>query len=366
MNPEFPAAPDFGSAPNMSTKSIPEGLMPSRDIITRSIDSREKERPPIIVRLPPTLRRLQTDSAKPESVVNAVNLNREFNTEPWVFSKHAPSLEPFNETMALDEEFLRLPKRGRLLLHLVAYPRYPEHGGYDSEPDSDYSCGSFDPGYSLEDSGRPRRAGNHDKSSKIECSLPRPSVRPSYFHFQGIILASPIDDNDFFFFHTPIDPGKPRTHRTHDVHYSKVPSSSPLPPQKPSLFIPVATISISMSDDFQKGRLAAALSLVQPSKHYVHDALLALVSAGFIREHLAEACDRRMTETISIASHLISGLEQSGYSLLHNNFHLGIDIVIKVLVHLAQAGIQDMNKAWEVLNLLEEMREKEARGRFPR
>lgn len=360
MNPEFPAAPDFGSAPKMSTKSIPEGLMPSRDI-TRSIYSREKG-PPIIVRLPP-VRRLNTDSAKPESVVN---LNTVFNTEPWVFSEAARSLEPFNETMALDEEFLRLPKRDRLLLHLVAIPRYPEHGGYDSESDSDYSCSSFDPGYSLENSGLPRRAGNHGKSSNIECSLPRPSVRPSYFHFQGILLASPIDDNDYFLFHTPIDPGKPRTHRTHDLYYSKAPSSSLLPPKKPSLFIPVATISISMHDEFQNGRLAAALSMVQPSKHYVHDALRALVSAGYIREPLAEAYDRRMTETMSIANHLISRLEQSGYSLLHNNFHLGIDIVIKVLVHLAQAGIQDMNKAWKVLNLLEEIREKEARGRYPR
>lgn len=306
--------------------------MPSRDISTRSIkDSREKGRP--IVRLPPP-RQLHTNSAKRQSLVNV-------NTEPWIFSQSAPSLEPFNEAMALDGEFLKPLKRARLRLHLVAYPRYPEEGGVDSESESDYFC-----------------------NSNIKCSPPsRPSVRPSYFHFQGILLSSSLDIHRFCLFHTPIDPGKPPTHRTLNVYYSKAPSSSSLTPKKPSLSIPVATIT--MHGYLERDRLAAALSLVQPSKYYVHDALVALVSAGFVGEHLANACYRRMTETISITSHLISRLEQSGYSLLHNNVYLGIHIVIKVLVRLAQAGIQDVYKAWEVLNLLEEIRGNEALGRYP-
>lgn len=350
MNLEFPA-PDFGRAPKMSTKSISEGLMPSRDL-NPSIDAREKGPP--IVRMPP-LRRVHTDSTKPESVVN-------LNTEPWILNEPAPSLEAFHETMALDEEFLMHPRRDRFQLHIVAYPRYLEDGGFDSESDSDYFCGSCDPCYSHEGSRLPKRAGYHGKSYNIERSPPSPSVRPSYFHFQGILLASSLDADDFFLFHTPIDPGKPRTHRTLDIHYSKKSSSSFPPPKKPTLSIPIATIPIH--DYLENARLAAALSSVQPSKHYVHDALLALVSAGFIGEHLANACDKRMTQTISNASLLISRLEQSGYSLIHNN-NLGIDIVIQVLVHLAQAGIDDMNKAQDVLNFFEEVREKEASGRYP-
>lgn len=338
MNREFPA-PDFGSAPKMSTKSISEGLMPSRDAC-------EKRRP--IVHMP-TLRRVHTDSAKPESVVN-------INTEPWVFSETSPSLEAFHETMALDKEFLTPPRLYRFQLHIVAFPRYPEDGGFDSESDSDYFHGSYDPGYSLGGSRLPMRAN-------IECPPPSPSVRSSYFHFQGIVLASSVDADDFFLFHTPIDAGKPRTQRSRLVYYSKEPSSSSPPPQKPSLIMPIATIPLH--DNFENCRLAATLSSVEPSKDYVHDALLALSSAGFIGEHLANASDIRMKETISIASHLIYNLEQSGYSLDHNNNNLGIDIVIRVLVRLAQAGIGDMDKACEVLKFLEEVREKEASGRYP-
>lgn len=325
--------------------------MPSRDLIPL-IDACEK-RPPI-VHIPP-LRRVHTDSAKPESVVN-------INTEPWVLNEPSPSLEAFHETMALDEEFLNPPKRDRFQLHIVAYPRYPEDGGFDSESDSDYFYGSCDPDYSLEGSRLPKRAGNHGKSCYIERSPPSPSVRSSYFHFQGILLASSLDADDFFLFHTPIDPGKPRTHRTLTIYYSKEASSSSPPPKEASLSIPIATIPIH--DYLENARLAAALSSVQPSKHYVHDALLALASAGFIGERLANACDKRMKETISIASHLISRLEQSGYSLIHNN-NLGIEIVIKVLVHLAQAGINDLNQARNVLKFLEKVREMEASGRYP-
>lgn len=350
MNLEFPA-PGFGRAPKMSTKSIPEGLMPSRDLIP-SMDACET-RPPI-VHMPP-LRRVHTDSAKPESVVN-------INTEPWILNEPTPSLEPFHETMALDREFLDPPRRDRFRLHIVAYPRYAEDGGFDSESDSDYFYGSSDPGYSPEGSRHSRRAGNHGKSRNIERPPPSPSVRSSYFHFQGILLASSLDANDFFLFHTPIDADKPRTHRTLIIQYSKKSTSSFPPRRQPTLSIPIATIPIH--DYFENARLAAALSSVQPSKYYVHDALLALVSAGFIGERLANACDRRMRETISIASHLISRLEQSGYSLIHSN-NLGIEIVIKVLVHLAQAGIYDMNKARNVLDFLEDAREKEASGRYP-
>lgn len=350
MNLEFPAL-DFGSAPKMSTKSIPEGLMPSRDLIP-SRDARQ-EGPPII-RMPP-LRRLHTDSAKPESVVN-------LNTEPWIFNEQSPSSEAFYETVLLDNQFLNPPKRDRFQIHIVAYPRYPEDGGFDSESDSDYFFDSCDPYYSLENSRLPKRSGNHGKACNIEPSLPSPSTRPSYFHFQGILLANSLDPEDFFLFHTPIDPRKPRTHRTLDIHYSKRSSSSFQPPKKPTLSIPIATIPIH--DYLENARLAATLSSARPSKHYVHDALLALASAGFIGERLANACDKRMKDTISNASHLISKLEQSGYSLIQNN-NLEIDVVLKVLVHLAQAGINDVNKALGVLDFLEEVREKEASGFYP-
>lgn len=348
MNLEFPSL-DFGSATKMSTKPIPEGLMTSRDLIS-SRDAREKGPP--VIRMPP-LHRLHTDSAKPESVVN-------LNTEPWVFSEPAPSCEAFYETMKLDKEFLSPPMPDRFQLHVVAYPRYPEDGGFDSESDSDYFFDSCD--YSLEDLRHSMRPGNDGKPSKIERPPPSPSIRPSYFHFKGILLASSLDAEDFFLFHTPIDPRKPRTHRTLDIHYSKKSSSSFPPPKQPSLSIPIATISIR--DYLENARLAAALSSVQPSKHYVHDALLALASAGFIGERLANACDKRMEETISNASHLISKLEESGYSLVLNN-NLEIGVVIQVLVHLAQAGIHDVNKAWDVLNFFEEVREKEAGGFYP-
>lgn len=344
MNLEFPA-PDFGSAPKMSTKSIPECLMPL-------IDACEKGPP--IIHMPP-LRRLHTDSEMPESVVN-------LNTKTWIFNEPAPSLEAFYETMALDNEFLKPATRDRFQIHIVAYPRYPEDGAFESESDSDYFWGSCGSDYSLEDSRLPKRPCNHGKICNFEHSPPSPSARPSYFHFQGILLASSLDAEDFFLFHTPIDPRKPRTHRTLDIHYSKNSSSSFPLPKKPTLNIPVATIPIH--DYLENARLAAALSSVRPSKNYVHDALLALASAGFIGELLANACDKRMKEAISNASHLISKLEQSGYSLILNN-NLEIDIVIQVLVHLAQAGIDDVDKAWDVLNYLEEVREKEASGRDP-
>lgn len=350
MNFEFPT-PDFGSAPKMSSKSIPEGLMPSRDLVLPR--GAGKKAPPII-HMPP-LRRLHTDSAKPESVVN-------LNTKRWVSDESAPWPNGSYDTIALEDEFLEAPKLERYQVQIVTYERHPEDGGFDSESDSDYLSDSGDSNPSAEDSNPPKKSENLGKPSNIEPSLPSLTTRPSYFHYQGIILASSLEPEDFFFFHTPIDPRKPRTQRMLEIHYSKNPSSSFPPPRTPSLSIPITTITIR--NHGENARLAAALSSFRPTKNYVQHALLALVTAHFIGEKLANACDGRMQATISKTNYLISKLEESGYSLKQHN-RLGIDVVLKVLVLLAQAGIDNVNKAEEVLDLLQQVREMEASGRYP-
>lgn len=340
------ATPEFGSAPKMSSKSIPEGLMPSRDLIP-SRGAGEKE-PPIIHK--PPFRRLHTDSTKAESVVN-------INTERWIVDT------PFFKTRVLDDEFLKDPKSERYQVHLVAYQRYPEDGGFDSESDSDYLCDSGDSDPSVEDSNLCKKSDEHGKPCNVESSLPSPTTRPSYFHYQGILLASSLEPEDFCFFHNPIDPRKPRTQRMLGIYYSKSPSSSSSQPiRNPSLKIPIATIPIHNHGD--NVRLAAALSCFRPTQHYVQHALLALVTARFICEKLANDCDRRMQATISKANYLISKLEESGYPL-NQISNMGIEVILRVLVLLAQAGIDDVNKAWDVLQRLHEVRRKEASGLYP-
>lgn len=263
----------------------------------------------------------------------------------------------------LDDEILKDPKSERYQAHLVAYQRYPEDGGFDSESDSDYLCDSVDSDPSVEVCKLCKKSDKHGKACSIESSsLLSPTTRPSYFHYQGILLASSLESEDFFFFHNPIDPRKPRTERMLGIYYSKNPSSSSEPIRNPSLSIPIGTIPIRNHGD--NVRLAAALSCFRPTQHYVQHALLALVAARFICEKLANDCDRRMQTTISKANYLISKLEESGYSL-NQISNMGIDVILKVLVLLAQAGIDDVNKAWDVLGLLHEVREKEASGLYP-
>ena len=262
----------------------------------------------------------------------------------------------------LDDELLKDPKSERYQVHLVAYQRYPEDGGFDSESDSDYLCDSCDSDPSVEESNLCKKSDKLGKPCNIESSLPSPTTRPSYFHYQGILLASSLEPEDFFFFHNPIDPRKPRTQRMLGIYYSKNPSSSSQAIRNPSLSIPIGTIPIRNHGD--NVRLAAALSCFRPTQHYVQHALLALVTARFICEKLANDCDRRMQTTISRATYLISKLEESGYSL-NQISNMRIDVILKVLVLLAQAGIDDVNKAWDVLELLHEVREKEASGLYP-
>lgn len=345
MNVEFPT-PKFGSAPKMSSKSIPEGLMPSRDLIP-SRGGGGKKAPSIIDK--PPFRRLHTDFTKPETVVN-------INTERWIFDT------PFFETRVLDDEFLKDAKSERYQVHLVAYQRYPEDGGFDSESDSDYLCDSGDSDPSVEDSNLSKMSDNHGKPCNIEPSLPSPTTRPSYFHYQGILLASSLEPQDFFFFHNPIDSRKPRTQRMLGIYYSKTPSSSSDPIRNPTLNIPIATIPIR--NHGENARLAAALSCFRPTQHYVQHALLALVTARFICEKLANDCDRRMQATLSKANYLISKLEECGYSLDKISY-MGIDVILKVVVLLAQAGIDDVGKAWDVLGILRDVRRNEARGIYP-
>lgn len=320
--------------------------MPSRDLIP-SRGAGEKKAPSIIDK--PPFRRLHTDSTKPETVVN-------INTERWIVDT------PFFETRVLDDDFLKDAKSERYQVHLVAYQRYPEDRGFDSESDSDYLCDSGDSDPSVEDSNVSKKSDNHGKRCNIEPSLPSPTTRPSYFHYQGILLASSLEPEDFFFFHNPIDPRKPRTQRMLGIYYSKTPSSSSHPIRNPIISIPIATIPIR--NHGENVRLAAALSCFRPTQHYVQHALLALVTARFICEKLANDCDRRMQTTISKANYLICKLEECGYSLDKISY-MGTEVILKVVVLLAQAGIVDVGKAWSVLEILHEVRRMEACGLYP-